>query len=87
MEQISQSDEAFVPVSSAVSLADLTSLNSPVGRGLEDGFMQSAEVFSNESLAAGYSKAQLGGLSPISLAYIGDAVFELYVRSRLLIPA
>jgi ribonuclease-3 family protein len=26
-------------------------------------------------------------LSPISLAYVGDAVFELYVRSRLLIPA
>lgn len=30
---------------------------------------------------------QLSTLSPISLAYIGDAVFELYVRSRLLMPA
>ena len=33
------------------------------------------------------SEAHLGTLAPISLAYIGDAVFELYVRSRLLIPA
>lgn len=33
------------------------------------------------------SAAKLKGLSPISLAYIGDAVFELYVRSRLLVPA
>jgi len=30
---------------------------------------------------------QLKALAPLSLAYIGDAVFELYVRSRLLIPA
>lgn len=34
-----------------------------------------------------YSETQLRGLSPISLAYVGDAVFELYVRSRLLVPA
>ncbi|MEO0768154.1 MAG: ribonuclease III domain-containing protein [Cyanobacteria bacterium J06649_4] len=36
------------------------------------------------------NKEQLGklnALAPISLAYIGDAVFELYVRSRLLTPA
>ncbi|MEL6899744.1 MAG: ribonuclease III domain-containing protein [Cyanobacteria bacterium J06606_4] len=33
------------------------------------------------------SSEQLRSLTPISLAYIGDAVFELYVRSRLLIPA
>jgi len=25
-------------------------------------------------------------LSPVSLAYLGDAVFELYVRSRYLFP-
>lgn len=30
---------------------------------------------------------QLNAMAPLSLAYIGDAVFELYVRSRLLIPA
>ncbi len=30
---------------------------------------------------------ELSAISPISLAYIGDAVFELYVRSRLLTPA
>ncbi|MEL6158884.1 MAG: ribonuclease III domain-containing protein [Cyanobacteria bacterium J06623_5] len=33
------------------------------------------------------SSEQLRSLSPISLAYIGDAVFELYVRSRLLMPS
>ncbi|MEL6351810.1 MAG: ribonuclease III domain-containing protein [Cyanobacteria bacterium J06627_28] len=29
----------------------------------------------------------LNSISPISLAYIGDAVFELYVRSQHLLPA
>ncbi len=33
------------------------------------------------------SPAEIGAIAPISLAYIGDAVFELYVRSRLLFPA
>ncbi len=28
----------------------------------------------------------LGQLSPASLAYLGDAVFELYIRSRYLLP-
>lgn len=31
-------------------------------------------------------KVQLERISPIALAYIGDAVYELYIRSRLLIP-
>ncbi|MFM2311946.1 MAG: hypothetical protein RLZZ04_1222 [Cyanobacteriota bacterium] len=29
---------------------------------------------------------QIGRLSPIALAYIGDAVFELYVRTKFLTP-
>jgi ribonuclease III family protein len=29
---------------------------------------------------------QIDRLSPLALAYIGDAVFELYVRTRFLIP-
>jgi ribonuclease-3 family protein len=29
---------------------------------------------------------EIDRLSPIALAYIGDAVFELYVRSKLLMP-
>lgn len=33
------------------------------------------------------SSSDLRSITPLSLAYIGDAVFELYVRSRLLIPA
>ena len=34
----------------------------------------------------GITQKQLNAIAPISLAYIGDAVFELYVRSRLLMP-
>lgn len=30
--------------------------------------------------------AQVRGLSPIALAYMGDAVYELYVRSQYLLP-
>jgi ribonuclease III family protein len=33
------------------------------------------------------ARSQVDDVSPIALAYIGDAVFELYVRSRLLLPA
>ena len=32
------------------------------------------------------SPTQLGTITPSALAYIGDAVFELYVRSRFLLP-
>jgi ribonuclease-3 family protein len=32
------------------------------------------------------SEQQLRSLSPLALAYVGDAVFELFVRSRLLWP-
>lgn len=32
------------------------------------------------------SDQQVRSLSPLALAYVGDAVFELFVRSRLLIP-
>ncbi|CAN5838571.1 hypothetical protein BH23CYA1_BH23CYA1_18790 [soil metagenome] len=41
----------------------------------------------NTPLGDELSAARTGSIAPISLAYIGDAVFELYVRSRLLIPA
>ena len=50
-------------------------------------FRQLTDAVSSQSIAASYSDAQLRGLSPVALAYIGDAVFELYVRSRLLVPA
>lgn len=46
-----------------------------------------AEVSLLSALNADYSEAELRGLSPILLAYVGDAVFELYVRSHLLFPA
>jgi ribonuclease III family protein len=32
------------------------------------------------------SAAQLQQLSPLALAYIGDAVYELYIRSHYLVP-
>lgn len=38
-------------------------------------------------LSAELTQNQLNALAPLSLAYVGDAVFELYVRSRLLIPS
>lgn len=38
----------------------------------------------NEALQI--SDLPLNQLSPIALAYIGDAVYELYVRSKLLMP-
>lgn len=33
------------------------------------------------------SPKQISAIPPVSLAYIGDAVYELFVRSRLLLPA
>ena len=36
--------------------------------------------------AASLPAARLAAIAPVSLAYIGDAVFELYVRSCLLEP-
>lgn len=33
-----------------------------------------------------YQFSQIERLSPIALAYIGDAVYELYVRTKFLIP-
>ncbi len=38
------------------------------------------------SLSSEMTEKQAEKLSPIALAYIGDAVFELYVRSQLLSP-
>lgn len=32
------------------------------------------------------SEAQLGQISPASLAYLGDAVYEIYVRTHYLLP-
>ncbi|MFK8182660.1 MAG: Mini-ribonuclease 3 [Phormidesmis sp.] len=42
--------------------------------------------FTADFVAANLSQQQLKTVTPITLAYIGDAVFELYVRSRLLLP-
>lgn len=36
--------------------------------------------------AIALSETQLRSLSPLTLAYIGDAVYELFIRSRLLMP-
>ncbi len=38
------------------------------------------------NLASVDNSIPLGRLSPGALAYLGDAVFELYIRSRLLLP-
>jgi hypothetical protein len=46
-----------------------------------------AQLATCQNSVAQLSAAQINTIAPVSLAYIGDAVFELYVRSRLLIPA
>ena len=35
---------------------------------------------------SGCSMSQIQQLSPVALAYLGDAVYELYIRSRYLLP-
>lgn len=40
----------------------------------------------NPLQAVELTPAQIQQLSPIALAYLGDAVYELYVRTRLLLP-
>ena len=37
-------------------------------------------------LTMSYQFSQIERLSPIALAYIGDAVYELYVRTKFLMP-
>ena len=41
----------------------------------------------NMALTTTLQLSQVERLSPIALAYIGDAVFELYVRTTFLLPA
>ena len=41
---------------------------------------------SGSSCSTSIDKVRLEQLSPLALAYIGDAVYELYVRSQLLLP-
>lgn len=43
-------------------------------------------AFGVEASGIAIDPDQIGRLSPIALAYIGDAVFELYVRTRFLMP-
>lgn len=37
-------------------------------------------------LLEGLTDAQIQGLSPAALAYLGDAIYELYIRCRYLLP-
>ena len=49
-----------------------------------------SQANSNQNIDAGQNIGagqNIAAIAPISLAYIGDAVFELYVRSQLLMPA
>ena len=43
--------------------------------------------FTTDFVASTLTQQQMSAIAPTTLAYIGDAVFELYVRSRLLFPA
>ncbi|HZG37224.1 MAG TPA: ribonuclease III domain-containing protein [Nodosilinea sp.] len=42
--------------------------------------------FSAHSSALALSPEQVNSLSPVALAYIGDAVYELFVRGMFLLP-
>lgn len=59
-----------------------------MGNSLDESFQQfigaGAQAVIGRNLL---TSSELSAMSPISLAYIGDAVFELYVRSHLLLPA
>lgn len=48
--------------------------------------LQSGQLFGTQELGMGLSDQQLRSLSPVALAYIGDAVYELFVRRALLMP-
>lgn len=49
-----------------------------------DSFWSDCQQLTNEFLKI--DKLPLEHLSPVALAYIGDAVYELYIRSKLLVP-
>ena len=44
-------------------------------------------MFSNPLSVSRCSSIQVQGLTPVALAYLGDAVYELYIRERYLLPA
>ena len=83
MAQISQTDGASVPTEFGMQPKAIE--NNMEGADLS--FQSLIETLPTQLSDGGYSESQLRSLSPVALAYVGDAVFELYVRSRLLIPA
>ncbi|MEA5450349.1 ribonuclease III domain-containing protein [Leptolyngbya sp. CCNP1308] len=48
--------------------------------------LQGLLQFSAHSSAMGLTPEQVNALSPVALAYIGDAVYELFVRGIFLLP-
>ncbi|MFQ4140256.1 Mini-ribonuclease 3 [Nodosilinea sp. PGN35] len=48
--------------------------------------LQGLLLFSAHSSAMALTPEQVNALSPVALAYIGDAVYELFVRRSLLLP-
>jgi len=74
-----------------VSSADIENLSEPTSTdtgpklsGLDLGEQAFTQLIGAQLMES--SDGQLNAISPIALAYIGDAVFELYVRSQLLHP-
>lgn len=53
---------------------------------LDPGSTGFATLLLKQVQTAGLSDSELRSLSPLALAYIGDAVYELFIRSRLLLP-
>lgn len=48
--------------------------------------LQGLLQFSAHSSVMGFTPEQVNSLSPVALAYIGDAVYELFVRGSFLLP-
>ncbi len=65
----------------------LSSAEPPLGCSNAQAVDTSFSTLMGLPIASAITQKQLAALAPLSLAYIGDAVFELYVRSRLLMPS
>lgn len=52
----------------------------------QDSMVGFSHLLASSQKMVSCSAQQLRSLSPLAFAYVGDAVFELFVRSRLLMP-
>lgn len=82
-------DRQLIALSAILSRAVLSEAVSLEAVSLETDALASSvdQPLSQAQLGSSVSKSQIQQLSPGALAYVGDAVYELYVRTRYLFPA